>query len=99
MGMNMLNYKSDETDPEHSNYLVLQRGGNGDYYIGVKRVGGGVVLGIDSVRFRTANGGASDHPRLLSAIRNLFAALGDDIDPHPPTRHCGCADCLPSFTD
>lgn len=73
--MNLLTYKSDECHPEQANYLTLQRGGNGDYYIGVKRVAGGVVLGIDSVRFRTRNGGASDNPRLLAAIRELFAAM------------------------
>lgn len=73
--MIMLIYKSDDTDPAQANYLVGQRGGNGDYYIGVKRVAGGVTLGIDSVRFRTANGGASNNPRLLAAIAELFAAM------------------------
>lgn len=52
--------------------LVLRRGGNGDYYLGTRDVNGRETR---TVRFRTANGGASDRPGLIGALAALERAL------------------------
>lgn len=55
-------------------YLVVRRYGNGDIYIGTRE---GEERVPRMVRFRMANGGASDHRRLRAAVIELEASLAE----------------------
>lgn len=66
-------YISDESD----NVLIVSRDGGGDFLVGVQHRADGINYGSHSVRFRRANGGASQHPRLISALAELEAALAE----------------------
>ncbi len=68
-------YPSDVSGPDYRNTLVVTRDGGGDFMIGVQHESDGLNHGAHFVRFRRANGGASQHPRLIAALAELEAAL------------------------
>lgn len=70
-----LQYHGDNQPPGEGNTLIVTRDGGGDFLIGVNRREDGLNHGTRYVRFRRANGGASDHPRLIRALAELEAAL------------------------
>lgn len=72
-----LTYTTDEPGYGHTNTLLVARDEGGDFLVGVKHVAGQINHGTNFVRFRRANGGASQHPRLIAALAELEAALRD----------------------
>lgn len=60
-----------------AHYLVVRHGGNGDIYLGTRATDERIAR---TVRFRLANGGASDHPRLRAAVVELAAAIAEVSD-------------------
>ncbi len=68
-------YTSDASSKGNQNMLIIMRDGGGDFLVGVQHEEGGINHGAHFVRFRRANGGASQHPRLIAALAELEAAL------------------------
>lgn len=73
--MAKITYHGDDQEPDNGNTLVMTRDGGGDFLLGVQHQKAGVNYGTNFVRFRRANGGASNHPRLIRALAELEAAL------------------------
>ena len=70
-------YFGDNQVPDDGNSLIVSRDGGGDFLIGVERRADGINHGTNYVRFRRANGGASQYPRLIKALAELEAALAE----------------------
>ena len=70
-------YFGDNQTPGSGNTLIVDRDGGGDFLIGVEHRSNGTNHGVHYVRFRRANGGASQHPRLIAALDELEAALAE----------------------
>lgn len=73
----ILKYHGNDQPPGDGNTLVMTRDGVGDFLIGVQHVDGGINHGTHYVRFRRANGGASNHPSLIRALAELESALAE----------------------
>jgi len=75
-----MEYRTDDWKPGDNpitnaeRYLVVRRYGNGDIYIGTRE---GAERIPRMVRFRLANGGASNHERLRAAVIEMEAALAE----------------------
>lgn len=70
-------YHGDNQESGDGNTLVVSRDGGGDFLVGVEHRSGGINHGTHFVRFRRANGGASQHPRVIKALADLEAALAE----------------------
>lgn len=73
--MSLLTYATDVPGPDYRNTLVFTRDRGGDFMIGVRHESDGLNHGAHFVRFRRANGGASQHPRLIAALVELESVL------------------------
>ena len=72
--MDEVRYLTDDRDDErHRNELVIQFGGNGDWYVSVVPEGTGSMG--KAVRICTSGGAASACPGLPSAIADAFRAI------------------------
>ncbi len=74
-------YLTDDRDYEKRNELVIQIGGNGDWYVSVVPEGQGCAG--RGVRICTSGGASSHVPGLCPAIADVFRAiaksLGEDV--------------------
>jgi hypothetical protein len=68
-------YLTDDRDEKRRNELVIQIGGNGDWYVSVVPEGQGAMG--KAVRICTSGGAASRCPGLPAAIAQAFIAIVD----------------------
>lgn len=65
-------YLTDDRDTKERQELVIQRGGNGDYYVSVVPEGERTFRGV---RICTSGGAASRFPKLVAAIADAYRTL------------------------
>ena len=70
--MDEVRYLTDDRDCSYRMELVIQLGGNGDWYVSVVPEGQGAVRGV---RICTSGGAARRVPGLPTAIAEAFRAL------------------------
>jgi hypothetical protein len=68
-------YLTDDRDERRRNELVIQFGGNGDWYVSVVPEGEGAMG--RAVRLCTSGGASSAAPGLTNAIADAFRAIRD----------------------
>ena len=68
-------YLTDDRDEEHRNELVINFGGNGDWYVAVVPEGQGTIS--KAVRICTSGGASSVAPGLGIAISDAFRAIAE----------------------
>jgi len=71
-------YVTDDRDEQHRNELVIDQGGNGDWYVSVVSEGEGTIG--RAVRICTSGGASSRCPGLTKAIADAYRAMMPNVE-------------------